>query len=648
MGYITKDIAQITEPKRVSLSSLPNFVQFKSKPGAKTYLEANIAIVNRNTINPLAIQNLLAAYPPDGSLQPHVFYGVTEPIEIESGGVYTLLNNNVVKSEPIGIFYFTEDMVIVSFLFAANSSSIVMNAPNGAKYVRLDIEGPATGAEFSNYGLFAGLNPVFKPGQNELSTVLRFTEPSGVVHEFSGSTTPENVGGSVYYMSPDPANTAENLRQALLADRWVSANFEVRIAPVWAGNSAVNGRELNVKSKGAGEEFEVDIAAPNDPDQDIYALSWVQNTSNNNDSISGEASTVEISLDVYTDAPIFLGADDRPTTSALLGNFALTLSKTYSGGTLWFDVNGPFAKSTGFNLPPEIPGWFNTGTMRVYRFVARVAGIDNFTFYMSNALYVLRGYGKLSDPVDMEDFVYIGEQIKLLTNKPRTIYVKGQREYLNFILDDGEHGLPYAENWSVYILYRAYDTLGNFIGQVQSDTINRSALNMVNTCVLRIDDLLTAYPTAGLVRVSLARDGAIISSDLEYMVRPSSLHTLRQFSFINKLGGWDSFNFDAGVTEEVKVTFETFTKTVTPSHRKGDGVETVYAADLDDTLSITGAPVTDEVAEWLKEFAASTVVLDSDGRYVIKSEFATPISENAKNMQVPTMKYRTSETYTNE
>lgn len=537
MGYTTKDIAIIFEPKRVSLSALPNFVQFKSKPGVKTYLEANL--------------------------------------KIEA-------------------------------------------------------------------------NPAV-PGTNwPTVSVLRFIEPSGVVHEFHGTTVAADVTGSTYFISTDATNTAENLRQSLLADKWINANFAVRIPSVWVGGTVTNGQVLNIKSKGAGDEFEISITTPNDPTHKAYTLTWVQPTSSNNDSISGEASTVEVSLDVYTDAPIFLGADDRPLNSALLGTFALTLSKTYSGDTLWFDVNGPFAKSTAFNLPPDTFGWFNTNTLRVFRFVARIAGINNYAFYLSNALYVLRGYGEASDPIDLEDYVYISDEIKLLTNKPRTNYVKGQREYLNFMFSDIDRGKPYVQNWTLQILYRAYDTVGKFIGQITSDPINRTALNMVNTCVLRIDTLLAAYPSAGLIKVSLARGTAIVSNDLEYTVRPTSLHTLRQFSFLNKLGGWDSFNFDATPSEEVKVSFDTFTKTVTPAYRKGDGIETAYAAQLEDTLTVVGAPVTDDVAEWLKELGASTVVLDSNGNYIIKTEFSTPISDNAKNMQVPTMKYRLSETYTNE
>ena len=60
MGYVSKDIAVITEPDEISLAAIQNFVQFASKPGAKTMLELNIKInmlpttpdvANRSTLN---------------------------------------------------------------------------------------------------------------------------------------------------------------------------------------------------------------------------------------------------------------------------------------------------------------------------------------------------------------------------------------------------------------------------------------------------------------------------------------------------------------------------------------------------------------------------------------------------------------------
>ena len=136
---------------------------------------------------------------------------------------------------------------------------------------------------------------------------------------------------------------------------------------------------------------------------------------------------------------------------------------------------------------------------------------------------------------------------------------------------------------------------------------------------------------------------ALMSNDLEYTIRPECLHVLRQFSFLNRLGGWDAFNFDASIKDEIKPRIETYNKTVTPLFQKGDSIETVYTTTLANTFTIEGAPVTDDVATWLKELAAARVILDNDGNYIIIEDFTLQVTGANKNMQKPTIKYRLSE-----
>lgn len=637
MGYTTKDIAVIFEPKRVSLAALPNFVQFASKARAQVPYEAAIKI----NLQP-AVWTGNSYYNAAGLLQVSANANdKTTIIDISSNAgdnfsatLYTTAPGYLVIKSAGGAVLLSTQVLLTTYSGVIPAGAATMLVSNGFTL------------QSTPSVLIEGIEQLNKDWPALTELVL--TEPSGAIHLFTGTTAMENVGGAIYYVAQDKTDTAENLRQALLADPWVQANFDIAVPAVWDGANLHNGDTLNIVSNGYGAEFNIQLSAPGNAGNTAYTITLVHGTSQNGDSISGEATTAEISLDVYVDAPIFLGADDKPTSAAMLGTFAVSLSKTYSGDTLWFDLNSPFSKYGAYNLPPDAPGWFNTGTLRVFRFVARVAAVNNFAFYQSNALYVLRGYGAASDPIDLEDYVYDVEKIKLLTNKPRTIYVRGQREYLNFMFSDEDRGKPYVPDWTVKVVYRAYSTTDKFLGEGFSDQIKRSDLNMVNTCILRIDDVLDQFPTAGIIRVALARGNAIISSDLEYTIRPAALHTLNQFSFLNRLGGWDSFNFDAAASEDIKVTFDTFSKTVTPGYVKGEGVETVYASDLDATQTVVGAPITDEVAEWLKELAASTVVLDSDGKQIIKTEFTATLAEGATNMQVPTMKWRPSETYNNE
>jgi len=525
-GYIVKDIADITEPETITLSEVPNFVQFTGKPASKTYTEIKIQ-VNK------------------------------------------------------------------------------------------------------------GITPV--------NSLLRITDASGIVRTYRGTTDAAEAGGSVFYVSGIPSETAENLRQALLTDSWFGANFHVTI-PFFSNMADVyGGAVLWIKSKGAGTDFNIKIEAPANANNTAYTIDRVNPASINNDSISGEASTAEIDLDIYVN-PAYGGPPTKPDN---MGTYLITLRKTYAGSPVWFELNSLFSRYGGCNLPAGSPGWFDTGTLTAYRFTAKIKAVNSFYFYASDVLYVLNGYGSVFDDRDMSEYVLTvsGDFVKLLTDKPRTPYVRGQKEYLNFIVFERP-----AINRFLRVAYRAYGTGGDYLGTVYGPEKDLPGFSSVNTCVLDIDTVLDRYPAAGVIRVALARYTANVSApykqvsnDLEYTVRPGCLHTLRQFSFINRLGGWDAFNFDADVKEEIKPSVETYDKTVTPSSRKGDGIETVYNTTLSDIFTVEGAPVTDETAVWLKELAAAHVILDNDGNRVIIEDFALQVTGADKNMHKPTIKYRMSE-----
>lgn len=531
MGYITKDIAVITEPSTISLSAAPNFVQFESKPAVKTYLEATVKV----------------------------------------------------------------------------------NIPNTAPDL-------------------------------PLKTEIVLTEPSGAVHIFRGTTNAAEVGDSVFFVSSDKSDTAENLREAMLNNRWISANFEIRIAAMIVSGAVKNGETLNIKSKGTGADFNLTLVAPNNTADVAYTITWINATSTSNDSISGEAGTVEIELDVYENPAIPLDGNDQPITPVKLGTAGPNLQKTYAGVPLWFELNALFSQYGGFNLP-SASGWFDAGTLRAYRFAAKVRAANSFTFYQSSALYVLNGYGRPSEEIDLSFYVLGAAGLKLLTNKPRTPYVKGQKEFLNFIFKTDIN--PSVITADICAAYRAYSTSEVFLGEWFGLPIAIPDTPQVCTNVLDLDAVIALYPTAGVIKVALSLDGVIISNSQEYTIRPECLHELQQVSFINRLGGWDSFNFEKLKREEVKPDNETFNKNIKPSFKKGDSIETVYKTSLENTHIIEGAPVTDAVAEWLKELAAATVILDGDGYYIITEEFTLNTAPSSKNMQVPTFKYRLSETYNN-
>lgn len=531
MGYITRNIAEISEPKIVSLAGSPNFVQFASKPAAKTYIDVDVKIT-------------------------------------------------VLPTTPTP----------------------------------------------------------------ETRSILRVYEANGTLHEFHGTTDVDKVGGSVFFISPITSDTAENLREALLANAWIDANFEVRIPSVWTGAEVANGDTINIKGKGAGEDFRLNITAPFNSANSAYVITWTSNTSVDGDTIKGNASTVEIELDIYENPDVFLGADDRPINEDKLGAKTVTMQKTYAGDPLFFDVNALFSKYGNYNAPTT--GWFNTGTAKAFRFIAKIRSFNSFNFYQSNTLFAINGYSRLSDPVDMSDYIYGSGTFNLLSAAPQLPYVRGQAAYLNFIYADPQRGQAAPVYPNISVGYAVYSRAGNYIATVQRQTTTGATLYVVNSVKLQIDAVLDLYPTAGQIKVGIMQDGVLISTQLDFRILPECLHDLREFTFLNKWGGWEVFNFDAGERQEIRRTAETYFKTNTPTSKGGP--EHVYSVALDDTYTVEGAPVNDEVAEWLKEFAASSVIFDSEGRQILIEEFTLPITDTSQNMQVPTLKYRFNDTYTND
>lgn len=646
MGYISKDIAVITEPKQVTLSASPNFVQFASKPAAKTYLELNIEIRIKQTSYDFTL--------------PNGFYDLNVPtlsggfvasetwrrsnIPVSQGQKFKITSRiPLTGSASLALIHFYDaGGDLVSYIGRGGVSTIEY-------YHNFEVTIPSGVSTMVVHciGSYADNAKIVRVDNLENSSKITITAPDGTVHNFEGTTEVDAVGGNIFYISTDTSDTAENIRQALLADPWLNANFEILIPFVWQGGNVSNGNVINIKSKGAGDDYEFTLTAPNNVGNSAYLITWVRTTSTNNDSISGEASTAEIDVDVYIDPDVFLGQDDRPINPEKIGTYLTTLSKTYAGTPVWFELNALFNQYPKYNLPTGLSGWFNTGTVSVYRFVAKVKAINSFVFYQSNALYVVNGYGRVSDNLDLQDYVYEAGSVKLLTNKPKTPYVRGQREYLNFIFKDTQRDVSEPIDFSLQIVYRAYSTAGDYLGTIYDHQKARATFNIANTCVLNIDQVLNEFPTAGLVKVALARGTAIVSNDLEYEIRPECLHVLNAFTFLNRLGGWDAFNFDAETQDEIKPENETYNKTLTPAFTKGDSLETVYATSLSNTLTIEGAPVSNEVAEWLKELAAARVVLDKDGNYVIIEDFTLKQTGATSNQHVPTIKYRLSENYTN-
>lgn len=352
--------------------------------------------------------------------------------------------------------------------------------------------------------------------------------------------------------------------------------------------------------------------------------------------LSGLPNWIQFTGEQYSgDAEVHLTIEDAN------GGHIVTMQKSLiAGSVVWFDVNAAFKAYSDYYRPSPSPGeWFDAGTCHTYGATLRVIdGGSTEEVYVNKGLVVLQGWGRPSDTNDLSEYSARTAPFKLLSNRPTTYYIPGQREFINFL--PGIPGKPFR------VVYEAYSTSGVFLGS--RDYLDEAGFirNTVNTHVLDIDAILAKYPTAGIVRVFLLGDEAV-SNKQEYAIRPECLHTLRPFFFLNRFGGWECFNFDADVKEEVTHDVETYSRTLTPFYKRGESLEAVSTVSLNNTFTVEGAPVSDEVAEWLKELALSRVVLDGEGNYIIIEDFKLTVSADNRNMQIPTIKYRLGETLQN-
>lgn len=517
MGFVTRSIAVITEPTKVSLATNPNFITFESKPRVRVLLEVNI------TVN-------------------------------------------------------------------------------------------------------------FSPVQSGISEII-ITDSEGGPHSFSGTNDITKVSGNIFFISDDKTETAENIKNALLSDRWISSNFDIKIPFISGAGSISNGTALNLRSRGTGTPYNITLTV----DSGAYLVDWINPVSENNDSITGEDVSTEIELDIFEKTGVFLGGEDSPNDTATLGTPFSSVQKTYQGDPLWFELNTLLSKKVTYNVPAS-SGWFDTGTISDYRFIAKVKGKNSFPFYYSNVLFVLNGYGYSLDPLDLTPYIYDGtKKVKLLSNKTNGKYIRGQKEYINFILSEQGH-----KEGTIEIAYKLSTFGGVALATLYEHPVLTASLGIVNTCVIDLSDALDMHPNTGRVEIVLTRDRSEISEPLALEIIPECLHRLNAFVFLNKLGGWDSFNVDTESESESKQSSTTYNKTLTPKHRIGDSRETVHSVELGITYSLETDLLDTATRTWLQELLASPVIFDGDGNYIILEDSKLPISSG---MDTLSLKYRLSDNY---
>lgn len=497
--------------------------------------------------------------------------------------------------------------------------------------------------------------------------------PDGNRYDLRPTKELTEVNGTTFYVDNTPSRTAENLKAALLSISYLADNFDVNILSVpgmW-GTGAMES-VINIKSKGSGEAYTLvwqnEDGTPDEP-AEFWAFTGGA-PSFNYDEVTEEKETALIQLDVYTGMVVILGQSDFPDTAAKLGQLAVTLKKNYIAGLpggIWFDVNAMFSKSTNYNTADfqnEGDFIFNPETLHKYRFDVKVRDSKGVrTVYRSRVLWVLNGFSELYDTAGDElyaRYVFNGQYIvKPLTNQPRITYIPGQPVFINFLIGDPARVDPLQSSDIVSPYMQFFTQSGDYLTDKFIELeVPYGEINDINT--FRIDPAPYIREAqeyvgrdVGIIKVCALKDGLPITEFTEFTVKPSNtgvdfspLHDDNYFIFLNALGGFDSFNFDAQAKKEIRANIETYSKTITPQsiQNKAQSVETVYANDADEVITIEGAPINRDVYEWLREMVNSRVILHK-GRYVIVQDLSLSSNPDNASMPIPTIKFKYSDTW---
>lgn len=473
---------------------------------------------------------------------------------------------------------------------------------------------------------------------------------TGIKHTFRGTNSKENINSNTYLLNSDRAVTAENIRIVMMKDSWLKNNFEITIPFRVNGTNITNGYTIYMTSKGAGEQFTFKFEGLNNT---FLTLSGNPSSSTNSDTIDGGKGNTEIELDLYTDTDVFLGVKDIPS-EADFGTFVTTLSKHYYQDSLWFETNTLISKKIGYKTDfLTSSDWVDAGTCSDYRYIAKTYnGETRIPFYISNVLYVLNGYDYTLNENDLTDYVYDTLYpiiIKPLTNAPDKNYVIGQTEYFNFILSDTQHNINISPEFNFSLTYKYYTPSGDYITTINKQAKNRKKMNVVNVVKLNPDiesvEKSNTGKTVGSFTVCLNKDNTPISTELKYNVVPECLNKTNEFAFLNRLGGWDSFNFGGTWNTEFKTDASTVYKTLLPDYTISSEIESVFKKEVEEQFAIQSDMVDYETVEWLRELAASKVVYELDTlKYVIVDDLILKYNDDDDTYQVE-MKYHHSDTF---
>jgi hypothetical protein len=176
-------------------------------------------------------------------------------------------------------------------------------------------------------------------------------------------------------------------------------------------------------------------------------------------------------------------------------------------------------------------------------------------------------------------------------------------------------------------------------------------MNIVNTCKIypNISEYEKMYgKVICYFDVYLVYNDSIVSYPIRYRVLPKCLSENKSFAFLNKLGGWDCFNFNGTTQNDYSLkSTNTIYKSFSSNVEVSDEFESVESKVSDITYTVTSSVIGIDTIEWLKEMAYAKAIYElSSMKYIIIDEMKVSYKDSDVNGQV-SMKYHYSDSINN-
>lgn len=706
MGYYSnKEIAIVDQPREITLGGSPGFVRFTSleNEGSETPFQVKIRVENtdfadqdssgennvqRNTT--IRIKELFNgnSYEIKGTFQKEninnkTFYVVREGdrwgdkyLSDKEAAIITTQNlRECLMNIPFlrNNFQVTISPLYVSLDEADNGNEIYIKANGVGEQYHFSIQVSDTFAycsynaeeASSTYRLILRKSNFPSEQIPEISSVIveakdlkNDTTVCALSVYGTMDTIDTNPGAYQFTLSSDTvskekanAANAVKIKNELQKDAFINQNFKINVTE----------NIISLERTFSLSDYSVQIQV----NSRYINLEDPTKESNNTDN--------QIVLDVYTETGVFYGDFDwKSPLDMSMGQYLTTLSKSFLGDSLWFELNTLLHKKTGYSssflsASDATDWWSDAGTVVDYRFVAKhFNGSSYETFFYSRPLYVVNGYDYTLEEVDLSHYAVdiasreeerdkIPGILPLTTSMKRT-HIMGQQQYFNFVLKDILHDkilrpTPVINPPSLGLCYKMYTQSGVYIGEEVRQVQDKNDFFIINTGKLLLDEFLPVYKDKMVGRIDVYLCGQynkrvdMISSPVSFDILPDYLHTVNDFAFLNRLGGWDSMNFGGKVSNDFKTSVATIYKTLLPGFNKQTEIESVSFRSVEEQITVQTSAIPYHTVEWLREMSASPVVYElKTKRYIIVDDMTLKYNTNEDLYQVE-MKYHYSDTF---